>query len=315
MKNLQDYFDANFENVKITNTRLLTFADNNILNMTNNNPASIYDTNISNTQNRVEILRKMINTKTSDIGTRMGGTSEKDTARAAIEKYVANYIGTARGSFGGKDTKGYIETFPNGMDSFYRVTKEDFSINVNTLVGKAGKYVGVLGIPFQTAITNLYASYTTSSEEQKVDATSVDTDIVNENTAAQNLGDALTDNLYDIAKNNKRSTTAVGLYFNVSLLFPEKHKEIKKGTPAAGADVVICPIVYSPGKRINIHNKGASTLIFGMMLKGIKVGEFVTLAPNEESKEAFDFYFSNGDELYVMNTGAIAGIFQLYIIS
>ncbi len=315
MKNLQEYFNAHFEDKNITNVRLLTFADNNILNMTNNNPASIYDTNISNTQSGVDILRKMINAKSSDTGTRMGGTSEKDTARVAIEKCIAEFIGTARGNFGGKDTKGYIETFPNGMNSFYRVNKEDFSINVNTLVGKAGKYVGVLGIPFQTNITDLYATYTTASDEQKVDTSNVDTDLVNENTAAQNLGVALTDNLFDIAKNNKRSTTAVGLYFNTSLLFPEKHKEIKKGTPAAGADVVICPIVYSPGKRINIQNKGASILIFGMMLKGIKVGEFVTLAPNEESKEAFDFYFSNGDELYVMNTGAIAGIFQLDIVS
>ena len=94
----------------------------------------------------------------------------------------------------------------------------------------------------------------------------------------------------------------------------DKLREIKKGTPAGGVETVI-PIDYSAGKRTHIHNKGATTLVIGMMLKGDKVGVSITLAPNEEAKQPFDFYFFNGDALYVTNEGTTIGIYQIDIIS
>ena len=315
MIDLQRIFDGFYNDASITPDRLHTYAIDNIKRMTINNPGGVYDQNIIDTQKAADASKASKVTKTSDTGTREGGTSEKDKQRDAIEKYLAIQIQTAVGAFGGKSQTGFIATYPNLMNSFYGATAADFDTNVQALIVKAGTYVAVLGVPFQDAITKMYKDYGIADDTHTTDTATVGSDIIYEQLTTQALADQLTDNVCDVAHNNRRSTTAMGLYFTEKLLFPVQTKQIKKGTPAAHSETLI-PIVYSAGKRVKAHNKGATVLTIGMMLEGVKVGETITLAPNGEADKAFSYFFTNGDNLYVINEDAVnAGMYVIEIIS
>ena len=314
MIDLQNYFDMLFISPKITHLRLDSFSEDHINKMIANNPGSIYDGSITATTNARNDFAVSIGLKAADKGTAKGDTSAKGVARVALEVYIGNNIGMARGAFGGKTTPKFIETFPNLMNSFYKVDDATFSTNVATLITKATKYVADLGVPFKTALANLYATYSGASSEQGTGVTAVNTDIINENAYAVILSDQLTANVLLIGRNNRGSLTAKFLYFDVPKLYPVQHKEIKKGQPAGGSETDI-PIVYSAGKRTHMHNKGATSLILGMKLLGVKVGTAITMLPDGKINQAFDFYYSNGDALYIINPEAGTGIFQLDIIS
>lgn len=315
MINLQNIFDGFFSEERITHERLHNFAIDNVKRMTINNPGGIYARNILDTQGKADTLKGKITGKSTDSGTKIGATSAKDWQRDAIEKYIAVQMPGAIAAFGGKNQPGFQATYPNLMNSFYNVSKADFATNTEALIAKAGTYVAVLGVPFKTTITNMYALYEAADDTQVADVAAVGSDIVYEDLAAQALADQLSDNVGDIARNNRRSTTALSLYFTEKLLFPAQIKQIKKGKPAANSTTDICKIEYTAGKRTHIHNKGATKLIFGMKLLGVKVGAVIGLLPDEKANEAFSYYFSNGDTLYVENPDSTEGLFQMEIIS
>ncbi len=315
MLDLQKIIDGLFRDASITHERLYNFSIDNIQKMTNNNPGGIYDDNITNTQTAADNLQTAMSKTTGDTGTRMGGTTAKDAQRTAIENYLALQILNAAVVFGGKTTANYIETYPNGMNSFYGVNKETFATNVEALITKAIKFESTLGTPFKTAITAMYTAYSTADDNQVNASADVSTDITNESAAATVLADQLTDNVFDIARNNRRSTTALTTFFTLSLLEPQHRKQIKKGNPGKHSETEVCTIEYSAGKRTHIHNTGATKLTFGMKLGGLKVGATITLLPDEKANEPFSFYFTNGDSLYVVNDEDVPGMYQLDIVA
>jgi len=315
MIDLQKIIDGFFIEKDITHERLYNFSIDNIQKMVNNNAGGIYDDNIANTKAAAENFQTAMSKTTGDTGTRIGGTTAKDLQRTAIEEYLAIQILNAAVVFNGKKTANYMETYPNGMDSFYSVSKETFATNVEALIKKANKFETILGTTFKTTITAMYSTYSTADDNQ-VDATAdVSDDIKDENTAAIALADQLTDNLFDIARNNRRSTTAITTFFTLSLLYPQHRKQIKKGKPEKHSETEVCTIEYSAGKRTHIHNTGAAKLTFGMKLGGLKVGATITLLPDEKANEPFSFYFTNGDSLYVVNNEDVPGMYQLDIVA
>jgi len=315
MVDLQKIIDGFFRDESITHERLYNCGMDHIQKMTNNNPGGIYDDNITNTETATTNLQAAMTKTTGDTGTRIGGTSAKDAQRKAIEDYLAIQILNAVVVFGGKTAAKYIETYPNNMDSFYKVSKELFATNVEALITKAIKFETALGTPFKTTLTTMYGTYSTADDTQVDASADVSTDITDENTAATALADQLTDNLFDISRNNRRSTTALATYFTLSLLEPQHRKQIKKGNPGKHSETEVCTIEYSAGKRTHIHNTGAAKLTFGMKLGVLKVGATITLLPGEKANEPFSFYFTNGDSLYVVNDEDVAGMYQLDIVA
>jgi len=315
MENLNVFFDSIFNKERITHERMYTFAIDHISRMQTNNPGDIYNIQIGLTQTAADKLKSKITKQTGDTGTRIGGTSAKDGKRAAIEFYVGNQIGVARGAFGGKADPRFIETFPELMNAVYGVTDVTFDTNIAALITKAHKYVAVLGSDFEDTLTTMYAEYTTADSSHVTETTAVSTDKTTEAEAALALSDQMTDNAADIGKNNRRSTTAQALYFNVSLLEGAQTKQVKKGTPEAHTDKDICEIEYAGSKHTKIQNKGAVKLIFGMKLLNVKVGREFTVLPNETINPSFLDYFTNGDTLYVINPEDSIGMYQMDIIS
>jgi hypothetical protein len=314
MIDLQVYFDGLFQDPKITHPRLVVFAVDNVHNMDNNNPGHIYDDAITATTAAAANLESFTTQKIADLGSRKGGTTAKKLRRRDVEVYIGNRIGWVRALLGGKNDPRFVDTFPQAMKAFYHTADIVFEENLTSLIKKAHFYITELGADFETDLIALKAAYVNAETAQGVKKTAVRSDIVTEQMAADVLSDQLTDNVLLIARHNRRSTTAAGLYFNVALLYPPKTKEIKKGKPAANSEVEICNIVYAAGKYLHIINLGATILVFGMKLNGQKVGNTVTLAPNQKSAEAMSYYFSNGTSLYVINHGNSEGMFRMEIV-
>ncbi len=311
----QKIIDGFFYEKAIIHERLLACAIDNINRMTNMNAGHEYDDNIANTSTAVDNLKAAMLQAKVDVGTRIGGTSAKDDSRAAIEKYISLQILAAAVAFEGKTTPSYKETFPNGMDSFYKVSKDTFATNVEALTKKAAKFVDVLGVPFKTAITSMFASYSSANDLLSEAKAHVGTDKTHENAMALVLADQLTDNLCDVGHYNRRSKTALANFFNMSLLYPQHRTLIFKDKPVAHSETEVCEIEYSAGKRLHIHNTGSCPLTFGFKLNGIKVGETTTLQNDEKSNEPFEYYFTNGTTIYVLNSEDVPGMFTLEIVA
>ncbi len=316
MINLQNFFDGLFINKNITHTRLVAFALDNVRNMSipANNPGGIYDDEISATQAAADNLSTFLTTKTGDKGSRKGGTSAKDLARTNVEVYVANRKGWARALLGGKTDPRFIATFPAPLSAMiYNPSDDVFDTNIQALIAKAHLYATQLP-GFETDLTTLYNTFHTADNTHGSQTSAVRTDIVTVDTAAEALDDQLTDNVLMIAHNNRRSQTAAYVYFNVTLLYPEHRLERKKGEPA-GRSTTDIPIDYFAGKRTHFHNKGATTLKIGMKLQGLPVGTIFTVAPDGRINKEFSEYFSNGDNLYIVNEDNVPGMYQLDIVS
>ena len=73
--------------------------------------------------------------------------------------------------------------------------------------------------------------------------------------------------------------------------------------------------MYFAGKRTHFQNKGAATLKIGMKLSGLPVGTIFTVASGTNINKEFSEYFTNGDNLYIVNDDNVPGMFQLDIIS
>jgi len=315
MIDLQNFFDGLFLEIKITHARLSDFAKDCITKLMANNPGSIYDGSITATTIASDNFFAAIGKKKGDKGTKKADTSAKGAARIAIEVFVGNKIGFSRDAFGGKKDPRFIETFPELMVAFYQADDTNFDVNVGVLIEKVTKYVLILGSTFLDDLTTLFEKYSTASTDQGTGITAVNTDITNEDALAMILSDQLTANLLLIARNNRGSLTAKDLYFNVPLLYSQKRKKIKKGTPEAHTDKDICEIEYAGSKHTKIQNKGAVKLIFGMKLLNVKVGREFTVLPNETINPSFLDYFTNGDTLYVINPEDSIGMYQMDIIS
>jgi hypothetical protein len=314
MIDLQVFFDGLFQDPKITHPRLCKFAMDNVHNMSNNNPGNIYDDAITATTAAATNLDSFTVQKIADLGSRKGGTTAKDHRRRDIEIYVANRIGWTRALFGGKDDPRFVDTFPQGMKAFYSTTDAIFEDNVTSLIKKAHLYTTELGPVFETDLIALKANYVSAGTTQALQKTAVRSDIVTEQMAADVLSDQLTDNVLLIARHNRRSTTAVSLYFNTTLLFAPKTKEIKKGKLTGSSESEICKIEYAEGKHIHILNTGATRLTFGMKLNDQKVGNIVSLESCQKSDEPMSYYFGNGTSLYVINNGTTEGMFRMEIV-
>jgi len=260
-------------------------------------------------------MRMMISRKTGDKGTQIGGTRARNIARGLIEIYVANHIGWARNLFNGKDDPRFIATFPFLMKSFYRTSDYTFGINVLALISKANKYASVLGTDFEDELTILNTDYQAAVTAHGSQMSWVHTDIVTTQMAAEVLAEQLTNNMFLIALNNRKSKTAAQLYFNTNLLYPSKRKAKIKGHVAAHTEQEICEIEYSHGKFAYIFNTGPKPLTFGIKYKGQKVGETITLKSTEKSKKPFGFFYTVGTSFYVLNESDMQGTYRFNVVA
>ena len=316
MLDLQRFFDGLFLEKAITHLRLVDFARDNVRNMSivANNPGGIYDDLITATTAAADNLAILSTTKTTDKGSRKGGTSAKDLARTNLEVYVANRYGWARALFGGKNDPRFIATFPSTLRVLiYAPGDDQFEQNILALIAKAHTYATDLP-GFEAALISLNNIFTSADTTHGSQTSAVRNDIVTLETAAEALSDQLTDNVLEIAHNNRHSTTAKYTYFNETLLYPQHRLERKKGEPAKNSETDI-PIEYFAGKIAKFHNTGAVSLTIGMKLRGVKVGSSFTVEHGHTIRERFDDFFTNGDNLYILNENDTPGIYQLDIIS
>lgn len=314
MQDLKIMFSDLFNDTRITNERLGTFTLDHLGKLTANNPGNVFNTIIADTQTKLTAFGAAYQLKGTNVGNQKGSTLTKLQTRKDFTAYIRQQEGTIRGKFG-KSSEPYMQFFPNGLSAFNTATDSGYMDLVNNIIARATQYVADLGNDFKDAVTTLGEAYKTAEVTQTNEKGDVSNSRDAVTTERTDLTEQLTTNVLTIALQFIGQTDKESIYFNTSLLFPQHRKRIYKGTPAAGATVLVTKISYEAGKFVKMENKGAADLTFQMYLQGNPVGNsFSVLSGNTVEKKMSDF-FSNADELKATNTGSVIGNYKVELVA
>ena len=300
MQVLSNLFTDLFDDPKITNNRLVAFANDQILRLSANNPAAVYTPISTATTTAANALNAIIVLRESDTRTREGSTVGKKETRKDLVKYISKKEGLVKSVFGKPSTQ-YEEFFPQGLTPLRQGTEMEFDNAAEVIVQKAIKYEAELGGAFRTELTDLYGFWNTAYNRQNTDTVTADNDGSQETAAATTLRLQLTENALFIAYKNVGVPTAYATYFDTTLLFAQHRSRLYKGVAAFNSVSKVHAIAYSGGKSLNMKNQGAVDLSFQLWLGETPVGNSFTVQPGKSVKKQLSDFFSVGDNLRVTN--------------
>ena len=311
MKDLSELFEDFFNDLKITNDRMVTYAEDQETRLTDNNPANVYDDIIADTNTKAVALKDILVSRTSDTNTRIGSTTSKDEAKKDLIDYISRKEGLVKSTFG-KGSAQYKEFFPQGLTGIRKATEEQFDTMTRVITEKAEKYETQLGSTFKSEVTALFNTWHTAYTTQNEDSVSADNAGTEEAEEATTLRLQLTKNALFIAYNNVGDPEAFDTYFDMNKLFAQKRTHIYKGEAPAGSTTQVHELEYSAGKNLHMKNKGAVALSFQMWLNGSPVGDAFTVQPGEVVKKSYSDFFGVGDSLHVTNDSAtVEGLYEV----
>ena len=311
MQDLSNLFGDLLEDPKITNNRKVIFGNDQIVRLTDNNPAGIYTPIITATTAAVNALSVIIVARESDTSTREGSTVTKNRTRTALVEFISRKEGLIKSVFG-KTSGQYQEFFPQGLSAFHSGTEMEFNNAAKVVLEKAHKFEIELGSAFVTELNSLYEFWDTAYNRKNNDTVTADNDGSEEATKAKELQLQLTKNALFIAYNNVGVATAYATYFDTALLFAPHRTRIYKGTVAANTVSMVHEVEYSAGKKFHMKNKGAVDLSFQLWLGETPVGNTFTVQPGKTVKKSMSDFFGLGDNLRVTNSSTTtAGAYEV----
>jgi len=314
MIQLDRLFQNLFSEKDIRPSRLIVFAKTHLAALEKNNPAGIFDLIISQTEALIQNLHAADNQKYSYRGDRKGQAVEKVLLRQTIINYLRLKEGLVKSVFG-KESAPYVEFFPDGLTLLYTSTDTGFTSALDILLKRTIQYEAELGTGFRTELTNLLNEWKQSNAVLRQAKAHLSSSQIDVRQGFEALGVQLSKNAYTIALAYMNQPEKAGVYFEQHLLLPAKRHRIFKGTITGGEIKTVCAIVYSPGKRIRLVNKGASLLRIQMLLGEQPVGEIVEVASGETIRIRFDRFFNNGTALQLTNPRETEGMYQVSILS
>lgn len=310
MKKISDLFSDFFDNERISNLRLDTYAKDHLARIVANNPGSVFDSIITNTQDAISKFGQALNAIGGDIGDRKASTFTKNQAREAFNAFIRQKEGIIKGTFG-KPSAAYTQFFPDGLSPFSTASDQGYELLLNNIKDRAAQYETELGIPFGTQVNQLADAYLNAEADQTDEKGDVSASRDQLADVTRKLQAQLTINALTIALQFPLDTTKYNVYFDTSLLFPQKRKHIFRGEPAAGALVKVTDLTYEAGTTIRMKNKGASPLQFQMHLQGNPVGEAFTVENGQTLSQRMDEFFTSADSLFVTNLGTLIGKYEV----
>lgn len=314
MKKIDDLFADFFDTKETTNERLVSFGRDHFSRTTNNNPGGVFSTILAATQTAINNLHSANTQEAGSIGDRKGGTFTKNETRADFNEFISKGEGAVKYAFG-KPSEEYTQFFPEGLSVFYEATDQGYAQLVQNIVNRATQYETQLGTTFKTTAETLANAYLHAEDDQTDDKGTVASRKEDADLKRLALTRQLTINALTIALQFPLDKTKPEVYFDTSLLFAQHRKRLFRGTPAAGASVKICDILYEAGKEVQMWNRGAGKLQFQMHLQGNAVGEVFELDPNQKIRKKMDEFFSNADALWVTNPETVIGKYNVRLIA
>lgn len=226
------YFENPFYIPRLKFNTFTTAVEIHIARLSTNNPGGIYDAIIAETKLLFAAFKETRSLRDSEFAEQQGSTITTGNARAACLKLVRNREGYIRYKFGGTNTAGYIEFFPEGLKelSSIRLMKLDFFMQ--RMVAKATNYQAVLGPELLAEFEVAYQAFQAARHAQTTNM--VQTKILRTHThnARKALADQLMRNLHTIGLHNIDNPEAAANYFDQSLFTPPRGK--KKQNPDEG---------------------------------------------------------------------------------
>lgn len=226
------YFENPFYIPRLKFNTFTTAVEIHIARLSANNPGGIYDEIIAETKLLFAAFKETRSLRDIEFAEQQGSTVTTANARAACLKLVRNREGYIRYKFGGSNTAGYIEFFPEGLKelSSIRLMKLDFFMQ--RMVTKATNFQAELGPQLLADFTAARQAFAEARDAQTTNIVQTKTLRTRTHNARKALADQLMRNLHTIGLHNIGNPEAAADYFDQHLFTPPRGR--KKEAPNEG---------------------------------------------------------------------------------
>ena len=269
-----------FEDEKLSDSNLRTFAEDHLLRLSNNNPGAIYSNLITDTTTKFTAYFGKMSSEQLQSQIKEGLTVTKKDSRNAVEAKISSLQGLIKYKFG-ETSDVYQSFYPQGIDFYYKAKDGDLLTLLNAYQALANTH---LNADFPADVTEYIALKTAFKEAlaaQKNAFSLIDNLITGKNTDRKALTVQLTQNFLIIASNNIGNPDQFDDYFDPAYLPITDGPETFNGIINAGATISAVPENKITGSsNLLLENTGLIPLIFS--LNNVPT----SLSPNPEQQIA-----------------------------
>jgi len=248
MIKLEKIFDILFDDVKITDSRILPFFGSNIIAIQLHNQGHVFDQILADSQAKKTALENKIGSKSETLTDQFSST----ITVVEYESQFVDLVHTAQATVLTKCTKKsdiYKEFFPLKWDNYIQPHRDEIGNYIDHFKARFTAHTSDYGTAMITAFTNLQNSFVPARSTQVQNKQEVKTLIEETSVERENVNLQLYINLHTLALAYPGKPEMVKVFFDVSQLFPHPYG----GESPIG---VVHKIKVKPGKTINTHLRG-----------------------------------------------------------
>jgi hypothetical protein len=249
-------FENYFDDVRITTQRFYAFSLDNVGKLTAANGAGDYTTLI----NLITPLITALGTELGDVSSAeamlKGKTQTNDQVMAAFRLTMRKKQDVIADLFGGEETEGYIEFYPQGIYEYTNVTKVEMPTLTQRVKTSATTHSGVLGPALTTLLQGFKAQWDTSRSAQELQKGVLSDNRTERTDARIALELAMLEVIHTIAAAFPGEVEQCMSFFSFHLLFKQLHSRLETiefELPANGRQVV-ANLTFDTNDVANIHN-------------------------------------------------------------
>jgi hypothetical protein len=312
MKNLENFFTNPFDDDKIPDERMNSFAHDHINRTTDNNPGGIYTAMITTTQTAYDGYFGHIVGESDSTSQRISKTASVKSLSKQIKSAISQQEGTIRGKWEvGSET--YLEFFPSGVTEYYDATRDGIIPLLDRFIIAIGRHTDDLPENFVDQFRNLRSAYNTARNEQQKKKGDVSDEKAATEVSRVQLVNQLFLNLLTVAKDNAGNPAKLLSFFDQSIIRRKVKGVAKEGGEEPEELEPVTGEVEPGAVKEVMHGAFNVTTIFVLGNNGTDLVEFYTTNKPEDPKPGTTFPVQPGeeDEAGASKLGAVGNLYLM----
>lgn len=272
MMNPEQIFKQMYDDFRVTDARLIKYAEVALLRLQNNNPGEKFTPLIAPLQTALDGFKNAVAGKSLLKAQRQGSTISVDDLIDEFRQKALQREGLIRDVFG-VDSPEYQEFYPQGTSEYTRINKTNADQLMRRMVGAYANHSEVLPEARRLEIEKLYVDYTNARNGQLDKAAGISNKQIEKTQGRTALEIQLQHNLLTIAREFIGKPEMYHTYFEHNLLFAHRHKSLERvgvfvDDEETGTYVLSVPPMstqkaefsISPSDTLNLYNNGDAPL-------------------------------------------------------
>lgn len=275
-----------FDDVHITDARLLNFGNDLLGNLKAANSSNQYNDLITMLNKVLPPLQTQVSEVDTALTQQLGKTLTNNQVMTLFKKTMSNKEGFIAEVLDGRGTPAYLEFYPKGISEYNGATKTTMATLTSRVNDAATKYTAQLGATITALLTGFESNWQTSREDQREQIGTV-TDTRTGRTAARtNAEICLIQVVHGIAGILAPNVAACTALCTFSLLFTQiKHKHMKvTGGLTPGQTATVLNHTLKDDNTVTAHNTGTNAawcIWLGATTDAALPGNPITMQPGE----------------------------------